>query len=188
MINNYNHFIALNELKMTIPSLKISANDAQKIIKDNVTKFLEISEDKINDPENVAKLKDFLAKMEETSGKLQSALKKRRTQTAMIIVTGLGMYSSLIAGIWNAVFNSGLEHWWNPASFQVGGLFYFKLALFLFIIRLILKAYRAINDFANIISNVKGFINDVLNLFKKTKSEEKIQENLNIILLKYDLL
>jgi len=186
-MKNYKEFTAINEYKLTVPSLKVSAAEAKEKITDSVGDFLKISKDKINDPENQEKVKNFLSKLEQEAIKIKSFMKTKKGQNRAILLSSISMYSSLIAGIWGMVFNSGLEKWWNPGSFELGGVFFIKLALFLFVIRLILKAYKNINEFTGFVSGIKNFITSIINLFRKNNKEEVVQENINLLLEKYEI-
>lgn len=187
-MKTYNEFVALNEFKIDLPKLKVSASEAGGIIKEKVHEFLEISKEKVNDPENQKKVKNFLLKLEDLASKTLKAIKSRKGQTRMIIMSQIGMYISLIAGIWGAIFHSGADVWYKPWTFELGGTQALKLALFFFVLQLIIKTFRGISELTSFLSGIKKFFSSLFGLFKGKKSDDEISEGINNLFIEYDLI
>lgn len=153
---------------------KLPVQQINEIIKDKVNDFLEISKDKITDPENIQKIKTFLLKLESIGMNIGKALKTKKGQDRAVFLTGLTSVSSLLVGVYQAIFNSGLADWWNPFSFELGGVGFLKLALFLFVIRLIIKAYRSLSSFSEFFNKGRNFMSNIF----KSKNKNEITEHL----------
>ena len=179
---------SFEDFKMSNISLKTSIGNVKDIVVDKISEFLGIARDKMNDPENKKKLNDFLINLERFATKIKSNLKTEKGKDRAILLSTMASYASLFAGIWGVIFNSGLEHWWNPASFELGGVFFLKLALFFYVIKLILTLFKNVSKVGSILSDAKKLIVEIVNLFKSKTDENQIKESVNLMLLEFELL
>lgn len=183
-IKNFEEFSINEGFKLPDISLKISAEDVKNVVVNNVSDNLKIAKDKINDPENKKKLNTFLNNLEQFSIKIKDTLKTRKGQNRAILLSSIATYSSLFAGIWGAIFNSGFANWWNPGSFEMGGLFYLKLALFFYLIKIILKVYKNVSTLTTFLKDSKKFIIQIYNLFKSNPTDDSVvKESVNLLLI-----
>jgi len=180
-MKKYDEFVSINEFKLDTPKLKVSVSDAGEKIKDGVNNFLEISKEKVNDPESKEKVKGFLLKLEKLSIDIKKTLKSRKGQDRALLMTTIGVYSSLVAGIWGAIFHSGAEEWYKPWTFELGGTFFIKLAVFFWLIKLVITAYKNMSEFTSMLSSIKSFFSRIIGLFKSNKSEDDIVESVNFL-------
>jgi len=155
-----------------IPGIKASAEETYDIVGTEISKALGVAKEQLNDPKNQAKVKQGIHQLQnagqELSSNLGSVIKDPNKLSKIITTLKVGTWGSLITGIATALFNmeTVFAFAWPPATLSFGlvGPILIKLALVLFIIRLIVQ-------FLGGASAIAQTINGMGNLMKNTISK-----------------
>jgi hypothetical protein len=169
----------------SLVEFKISDPNVGNNIKNYIYNYLKITKEKLNDPENVKKLNDFLDSAEETTTKVVNAVKKERNLRIISNMVDIGKWISIVAGVYGLIFNT-------KASFfhgvELGGITALKLAFFLYIIKLIISVFRKYHTFTKLVRDGKKFVDSIVNIIKQKKSNDNITENYIECLKNYEII
>jgi len=178
--NEYNKLI--NE-EFTIPKFVKDYKETGTLIKDKVYENLQIAKDQINDPENIQKLNDFLDKVEETTTNVSNIMKNDRNLKIIENLLNVGKWGSIVTSVYQLIFNTTLSF----THFSLGGIGAIKIALFLYILNLIVSTFRKYNTFVSLIREVKNFIINIINAIKKPNSSN-VSESYVLCLKEYGII
>lgn len=189
MIIKYNDFINedynfssfINE-EFKFPEVFPDMTKKGEIIKDKVYEYLQIAKEKANDPENIKKLNDFLDSVEQTTTKVSDIMKKDRNIAIVSNLLNFGKWGALITGIYQVIFNSVISF----SHFELGGVGAFKIALFLYVLNIIITVFRKYNNLVSVVREIKNFVTNIINILKGTKGQ--IHENYILCLEKYKII
>lgn len=180
--DEFNNF--LNE-EFKIPIINKDVKETATEIKDYIYEHLKIAKDKISDPENVKKVNSFLDSVEEVSTKITDTIKKERNLKILSNVIDFAKWGSIIAGVYGLVFNSSISF---VSGIEVGGIGAFKLALFLYIMKLIISVFRGIVVFGDLVKNIKSFVSNIINILKQKKTDDSVSEKYINCLNEFELI
>lgn len=180
--DEFNNF--LNE-EFKIPIINKDVKETATEIKDYIYEHLKIAKDKISDPENVKKVNSFLDSVEEVSTKITDTIKKERNLKILSNVIDFAKWGSIIAGVYGLVFNSSISF---VSGIEVGGIGAFKLALFLYIMKLIISVFRGIVVFSDLVKNIKSFVSNIINILKQKKTDDSVSEKYINCLNEFELI
>ena len=102
-----------------------------------------------------------------------------------VLLTSLNMlkYAAIIKGVWDLVMSTSLDiGFTSGVTASIGGLFYFKLAIFLFAIKIVLSIVGGAITLKKVLAGMSGFIKDFISIFtsKKNKNESVMGESISI--------
>tara|TARA_R110000868_G_scaffold209966_6_gene459914 strand:- start:7273 stop:7977 length:705 start_codon:yes stop_codon:yes gene_type:complete len=167
-----------------IPTIKGSAEDIFNAIGEGLSKYLGIAKEELQKPENKEKVKSVMTKLKGVLDKAMSVgkdiLSDPKKLEGFISSLNLGMWGSLITGIAQAIFGSSLGITAVfTGSATIGGIFFLKLALVLFIIKTLLSFYSGALNVKESLNNMGSFIKSIIGIFT-SKSTETVNESTDI--------
>jgi len=162
-IKNYEEKI--NE-EFKIPQFIRNYKETGDLIKDKVYENLQIAKDKINDPENIRKLNDFLDNVEETTTKISNTMKNNRNLKIIENMLTGSKWIAIVTSVYQLIFNTTI----SLTSFSLGGIGAIKIALFLYILKLIVNIFRNYNNFISLTKAAKDFVINITKIFKTTNN------------------
>jgi hypothetical protein len=176
LVDNIKAFASSN-----IPKVKDASEEAVNNAKASIAKAYGFTVEQWNDPENKAKVKSLYEKLKEVMEKIKNAgwsiLSDPKKLSTLLTTLNLGAVVSIVKGVWDLIFASSIDiSFWHSPSVTIGGIFYFKLALFLFAIKVVLGIIGGAISFGKIINGMVGFIKDLIGLFtnKNQKTNEPV--------------
>jgi hypothetical protein len=94
-------------------------------------------------------------------------IKDPKKLSALLTTLKFAQYGSLIKGVWDIIFVSDVDInvWEWDATLEVGGIFYLKLAIFLFAIRVVLGIIGGSITLQKVLSNIGGYIKNLISIF-----------------------
>ncbi len=167
-----------------IPTIKGGAEDVFNAISEGLSKYLGIAKEELNNPENKEKVKSVMTKLKGVLDKAMSVgkdiLSDPKKLEGFISSLNLGMWGSLITGIAQAIFGSSLGITAVfTGSATIGGIFFLKLALVLFIVKTVLSFYSGALSVKETLNNMGSFIKSIIGIFT-TKSNDAVNESTDI--------
>jgi len=167
-----------------IPTIKGGAEDVFNAISEGLSKYLGIAKEELNKPENKEKVKSVMTKLKGVLDKAMSVgkdiLSDPKKLEGFISSLNLGMWGSLITGIAQAIFGSSLGITAVvTGSAAIGGIFFLKLALVLFIVKTVLSFYSGALSVKETLNNMGSFIKSIIGIFT-AKSKEAVNESTDI--------
>ena len=181
-------FVDFSDIKAKImekiPTIKGGAEDVFNAIGEGLSKYLGIAKEELNKPENKEKVKSVMIKLKGVLDKAMSVgkdiLSDPKKLDGFISSLNLGMWGSLITGIAQAIFGSSLGIGAVlTGSATIGGIFFLKLALVLFIVKTILSFYSGALSVKETLSNMGSFIKSIIGIFT-AKSNDAVNESTDI--------
>ena len=162
-----------------IPKVKDASEVAVNKAKDGISKAYGFSVEQWNDPENQAKVKSLYEKLKDIIERITKAgwevLSDPKKLSTLLTTLNIGSFLSIIKGVWDLIFVTSVDFSWiSGVSTTVGGIFYFKLAIFLFAVRVVLGVIGGAITLGKVVSGMVGFIKDLINLF--TSKKEPVAE------------
>ena len=170
-----------------MPKVKDVSENAVNKSKDVIAKAYGFSVDQWNDPENQEKVKSFYKKLKHIFNKITTAgwgvLSYHKKFSTLLSTLNLCTVVSIIKGICDLIFATSIDFGWFSVDTTVGGIFYFKLAIFLFAIRVVLGVIGGVITLERVVKNIVGFIRDLIDLFTNNntnpnQNNKPIQESL----------
>jgi hypothetical protein len=170
-----------------MPKVKDVSQDAINKSKDVIAKAYGFSVEQWNDPENQYKVKSFYKKLKYIFNRITKAgwevLSDPKKLSTLLTTLKLGTVVSIIKGIWDLIFATSIDFGWFSVNTTIGGIFYFKLAIFLFAIRVVLGVIGGVITLEKVVKNIVGFIRDLIDLFTNNnknpdQNNKPIQESL----------
>ena len=175
-----------------LPKVKDASDSTLEKVKEVIAKSQDFAVEEWNDPENKRKLESLAEKIKSILSKIKSAGVKFFSDPekikGLINTLQLGKYAALVKGIWDLVFASGATFGWSgmlpTASYTIGGVFFLKLALFIFVLQIVLKILNGALSLGSILGGMKAFVKSIIDLFiskdDETKPEPKsIEESMH---------
>jgi len=162
-----------------MPGVKASAENTYSIVGSEIAKAVGVAKEQLNDPENQAKVKGGLGRLkaagDELSSSMSTALKDPTKLERVIKTLKVGTWGSLISGVAVSLFNMGtvFAFAWPPMELSVGvvGPILVKLALVLFIIRLIVQFLGGVSAISQTIKGMAGTIKNTIGALTGSSNE-----------------
>ena len=167
-----------------IPKIKGGAENVFNAIGEGLSKYLGIAKEELDNPENKEKVKSVMTKLKGVLDKAMSVgkdiLSDPKKLEGFISSLNLGMWGSLITGIAQAIFGSSLGIMTMiKGTATIGGIFFLKLALVLFIVKTVLSFYSGALRVKESLNNMGSFIKSIIGIFT-TKSNDAVNESTDI--------
>ena len=169
-----------------IPKVKDASEAAVNKAKGVISNAYGFTVEKWNNPENQAKVKGLYQKLKDILEKITKAgwgvLSDPKKLSTLLTTLNIGSVLSVIKGVWDLIFASDFDINWLHFSIDatVGGIFYFKLAIFLFAVKVVLGVIGGAITLGKVVNKMVGFIKDLINLFtskKEPDAEPPAQQN-----------
>jgi len=173
-----------------LPGVKANAETVFNGVKEKVGEHIGVAKEELSKPENQAKVKDVLSKLGNILVKIKNAgaeiLNDPKKLQGLISTLNVSTYASLIAGVCGLVFGSsfGITAIFTGGA-VIGGLFFFKLALALFIIKTILSVVKGVSTVGETLGNIGSFMKSIIGIFTPSNGapdapvESYVRESLN---------
>lgn len=158
-----------------LPGIKGNAEQIYDGVKAKVGEQIGVAKEEINKPENQAKVKEVLNGLGGMMSKIKNAgnevLSDPKKLQGLISTLNFSTYAALITGVAQMVFGSSLGIGAIlSGGAAIGGIFFLKLALVLFIIKTILSVVKGVSTVGETLSNIGSFIKTILTLFDPAKN------------------
>jgi hypothetical protein len=124
----------------------------------------------------------FMTLLEKITKAGWGVLSDPKKLSTLLTTLNIGSVLSVIKGVWDLIFASDFDINWLHFSIDatVGGIFYFKLAIFLFAVKVVLGVIGGAITLGKVVNKMVGFIKDLINLFtskKEPDAEPPAQQN-----------
>jgi len=167
-----------------LPKIKDGSENALQQAKAGIAKTQDFAVEQWNDPENQQKLKGLYEKIKDILSKIKNAgidiLKDPKKLSALVTSLKLGALVSLAKGVWDLIFASSLDVSFmnifgagEVVSTSVGGIFFFKLAIFLYALNVVLKIVGGALTIKKVITGMVDFIKGFISIFTGKGSSEE---------------